>query len=87
MEMFFLSYINEMYLLWNLSFFKMVPPKTNFFLFSNLRLIMAQETSIPVNYFMVGVGVGDDIPLISKMQIVGEGPGETPSALQYLSYL
>ena len=48
---------------------------------------MAQETSIPVNYFMVGVGVGDDIPLISKMHIVGEGHGETPSALQYLSYL
>ena len=28
MEMFFLSYVNEtMYLLWNLLFFKMVPPK------------------------------------------------------------
>ena len=32
MEMFFLSYVNEtMYLLWNLSFFKTIPPKTNFF--------------------------------------------------------
>ena len=32
---FFLSYVNEtMYLLWNLPFFKMVPPKTNFFFFS-----------------------------------------------------
>ena len=32
MEMFFLSYVNEtVYLLWNLPFFKMVPPKTNFF--------------------------------------------------------
>ena len=30
MEMFFLSYVNEtMYLLWNLPFFNMVPPKTN----------------------------------------------------------
>ena len=30
MEMFFLSYGNEiMYLLWNLLFFRMVPPKTN----------------------------------------------------------
>ena len=30
-EMFFLSYVNEtMYLLWNLPFFKMVPPKTNY---------------------------------------------------------
>ena len=34
MEMFFLSYVNEtMYLLWNLPFFKMVPPKPNFFTF------------------------------------------------------
>ena len=34
MEMFFLSYVNEtMHLLWNLPFFKMVPPKTNFFTF------------------------------------------------------
>ena len=55
MEMFFLSYVNNtMYLLWNLPFFKMVPPKTNFFLFSNLGLIMAQQTSIPVNCFMAG---------------------------------
>ena len=40
-----------MYLLWNLSFFKMVPPKTNIF-FLNLGLIMAQQTSIHVNCFM-----------------------------------
>ena len=34
MEMFFLSYVNETTdLLWNLPFFKMVPPKTNFFSF------------------------------------------------------
>ena len=34
MEMFFLNYVNEtMYLLGNLPFFKMVPPKTNFFSF------------------------------------------------------
>ena len=33
-EMFFLSYVSEtMYLLWNLPFFKMVPPKTNIFSF------------------------------------------------------
>ena len=47
-----------MYLLWNLPFFKMVLPKTNyfffFFLFSTLGLIMAQETSIHVNCFMAG---------------------------------
>ena len=30
MEMFFLSYVNEtMFLLWNLPFFKLVPPKTD----------------------------------------------------------
>ena len=51
-----------MYLLWNLPFFKMVPPKTNFFLFSNLGLIMAQQTRILVNCFMTRVGVGDDTP-------------------------
>ena len=91
MEMFFLSYVNEMYLLWNLPFFKMVPPKTNFFLFSNLGLIMAQQTSILVNCFMARVWVGDDTPrschLISKVHIVGEGSGETPLALCCLSYL
>ena len=35
---FFLSYANEtMYLLWNLPFFKMVPPKTKLFFFSFLQ--------------------------------------------------
>ena len=49
MEMFFLSYVNEtMYLLWNLPFFKMVPPKANFW------LIIAQQTSIHINCFMAG---------------------------------
>ena len=34
MEIFFLRYVNEtIYLLWNLPFFKMAPPKTNFFSF------------------------------------------------------
>ena len=55
MEMFFLIYVNEtMYLLWNLPFFKMVPPKTNFFLFSNFGLIIAQQTSIHINCCMAG---------------------------------
>ena len=59
MEMFFLSYVNEtMYLLWNLPFFKMVSPKTNFFLFSNLGLIIAQQASIHISCFMAG----DDTP-------------------------
>ena len=81
MEMFFLSYVNEtMYLLWNLPFFKMVSPKTNFW------LIIAQRTSIHINCFMAG-GWHTSCNLISKMHIVGEGPGETPSALKCLSYL
>ena len=55
MEMFFLSYVNEtMYLLWNLPFLEMVPPETNFFLFSNLGLIIAQQTSTHINCFMAG---------------------------------
>ena len=81
MEMFFLSYVNEtMYLLWNLPFFKMVPPKTNFW------LIIAQQTSIHIDYFTPG-GWHTLCRPISKMHIVGEGPGETPSALRCLSYL
>ena len=57
MEMFFLSCVNEtMDLLWNLPFFKTVPPKTNFFffLFSNLGLIIAQQNRIHINCFMAG---------------------------------
>ena len=67
---------------------KPVLPKTNliFILFSNLGLITAQQTSNHVNCFMTG----DDTPLpilSQKMHIVGERPGETPSALRCLSYL
>ena len=76
-----------MYLLRNLPFFKMVPPKTNFiFLFSNLGLIIAQQTNIHINCFMAG-GWHTSCHPISKMHTVGEGPGETPSALRCLSYL
>ena len=57
-----------------------------FFLFSNLGLIIAQQTSIHINCFMDGEGHTSGSP-ISKMHIVGEGPGETPSALRCLSYL
>ena len=87
MEMFFLSYVNEtIYLLWNLPFFKMVPPKTNFFLFSNLGLIIAQQTSIHINCFTAGGWHTLRHP-ISKTHIVGERPGEPPSGLSYLSFL
>ena len=82
--LFFLSYVNEtMYLLRNLPFFKMVPPKTNFiFLFSNLGLIIAQQTNIHINCFMAG-GWHTSCHPISKMHIVGGGL----SALRGLSYL
>ena len=87
MEMFFLSYVNEtMYLLWNLPFFKMVPPKANFFFFSNFGLIIAQQTSIHINCFMAG-GWHTSCHPISKMHIGGEGPGEIPSAVTCLSDL
>ena len=77
-----------MYLLQNLPFFKIVPPKTNFFffLFSNLGLIIAQQTSIHINCFMAG-GWHSSCHPISKMHTVGEGPDEIPSALRCLSYL
>ena len=74
MQMFFLSYDNEtIYLLWNLPFFKMVPP--NFFsLFSNLGLIMPPQNSISVNCFTVGAGVGNDTPhaILSQKCILWE---------------
>ena len=57
-----------------------------FFLFSNLELIITQQTSIHINCFMAG-GWHTSCHPISKMHIVGEGPGETPSALRRLSYL
>ena len=51
-KMFFLSYVNEtMYLLWNVPFFKMVPPRLSFLKFG---LIIAQQISIHINCFMAG---------------------------------
>ena len=60
--------------------------RLTFFLFSNLALIIAQQTSMHINCFMAGGWQPSSHP-ISKMHIVGEGPGETPSALRCLSYL
>ena len=60
--------------------------KLTFFLFSNLGLIIAQQTSIHINCFMARRWHTSCHPT-SKMPIVGEGPGETPSALRCLSYL
>ena len=60
--------------------------RLTFFLFSNLGLMMAQQTSIPVNCFLAGGWHTLCLP-ISKVHIVGEGLGEAPSALRCLSYL
>ena len=60
--------------------------RLTFFLFSNLGLIITQQTSIHINCFMAG-GWNTSCHQVSKMHTVGEGPGETLSALSYLSYL
>ena len=65
---------------------KWFPLGLTFFLFSNLGLIIAPQTSIHINCFMAG-GWHTSCHPLSKMRIVGEGPGETPSALRCLSYL
>ena len=66
---------------------KHVLPKTNlFFFFSNLGLIMAQQTSIHANCFMARRWHTSCHP-VSKVHIVGEGSGVTPLALGCLSYL
>ena len=87
MEMLFLSYVNEiMYLLWNLPFFKMVPPKTNFFSF--LKPWADNSSTNQYSYqLFYGWGMTHLFYSISKMHIVGGGAGETPSALRCLSYL
>ena len=87
MEMFFLSYVNgTMYLLWNLSFFKMAPPKTNFFSF--LKSWTDNSSTDQYSYqLFYGWGITHLCHPISKMYILGEGPGETPSALRCLYYL
>ena len=60
--------------------------RLTFFLFSNLGLMMAQQTSIPVNCFLAGGWHTLCLP-ISKVHIVGEGPGAIPLVLMCLSYL
>ena len=76
----------KLYLLWNLPFFKMVPPKTNFspFLKPWADNSLTNQYSYQLFY---GWGWHTSCHPISKMHIVGEGPGETPSALRCLSYL
>ena len=60
--------------------------RLTFFLFSNLGLIIAQQTSIHSNCFLAGVG-HTSCHHILKVHIVAEGPGETPSASRCVSYL
>ena len=75
-----------MCLLWKLPFFRIVPTKTNFFPFLKP---WADDGSI--NQYscqlIYGQGMTHLCHPISKMRIVGEGPGETPSALRSLSCL
>ena len=60
--------------------------KLTFLLFSNLGLIIAQQTRNHISCFTAG-GLHISCRPISNMHTVGEGPGETPSALRCLSYL
>ena len=65
MEMFNLSYVNEtMYLLWNLPSFKMVPPKTKFWLI---------QINKPV-FISIVLWLGDDTPraILSQKCILWE---------------
>ena len=57
--------------------------RLTFFLFSNLGLIIAQQTSIPVNCFMVRGYT--HVTSYLKVHNGGEEPGETPSALRSLT--
>ena len=87
MEMFFLRYVNVLCICFGICLSsKWFPLGLTFFLFSNLGLIIAPQTSIHINCFMAG-GWHTSCHPLSKMRIVGEGPGETPSALRCLSYL
>ena len=73
-------------LLWNLPFFKMVPPKTNCFSF--LKPWADNSSTNQYSYqLFYGWGMTHLFHPISKMHIVGEGPGETPLPLRCLSYL
>ena len=65
---------------------KRVHLRLKFFLFSNLGLIIVQQASIHISCLMAGGWHTSRSP-ISKMHIVGEGPGETPSVLRCLIWL
>ena len=74
MDMFFLSYVNEtVYLLCNLPFFKMVPPKTNFFSFLKPWADNGSTNQDSCQLFYVGGGRWDDTPhaILSQNCIFG----------------
>ena len=76
----------KLYLLWNLPLFKMVPPKTNFFSF--LKSWADNSSTNQYSYqLFYGWGRHTSCNPVSKMQAVGEGPGETLSASRCISYL
>ena len=83
----------EIYCKWHFFFFpslliKPVLPKTTLFFFFSLKLWVdnssTNQYSCQLFYGQAGHTLRHSI---SKMHIVGEGSGETPSALRYLSYL
>ena len=65
-------YVNEtMYLLWNLPFFKMVPPRTNFFF---LKPWADSSSTNQYSYqLLYGWGMTRLCHPISKERVVGEG--------------
>ena len=74
LEMFFLSYVNEtMYLLWNLPFFKMVPPQTNFF-FSFTKPWADNSSTNQYSYqLFYGCGMTHLVPSYLKNAYCGRG--------------
>ena len=73
MEMFFLSYVNEIvYLLWNLPFFKMVPPKTHFFSFLKPWADDGSTNQYPCQLFF-GWGMTYLVPSYLKSAYCGRG--------------
>ena len=74
MYMFFLSYVNEtMYLLWNFPFFKMAPPKTNFF-FSFLKPWAYNSSTNQYSYQLFhGWGMTHLLPSYLKNAYYGRG--------------
>ena len=77
-----------MYLLWNLPFFRMVPPKTNFFFFSFLKPWADNRSTNQYSYqLFYGQGMTHLMPSYRKNAHCGRGAWWNSSALRGLSYL